>query len=148
MGLDPTMRASDADREMVAARLRDGHAEGRLTMEEFEARLEAAYAARTFGELVPLTRDLPEPAVDGAPAPASGVPRSVAPREIWAPWVVAVSVCVSIWLLVALSSGDVDYFWPMWVALPWGAVLLARTFVGGREPRSRPGRQQGERDHR
>ncbi|MFG2308424.1 DUF1707 domain-containing protein [Streptomyces sp. NPDC048566] len=59
----PALRASDADRERVAERLRDALAEGRLDMEEFEERLEAAYTARTYGELAPITRDLPGPGV-------------------------------------------------------------------------------------
>ncbi|MFJ4436846.1 DUF1707 domain-containing protein [Streptomyces sp. NPDC088923] len=70
------LRASDADRERVAERLREAVAEGRLDMEEFDVRLGAAYAARTYGELVPLTRDLPESATGAAPttapAPAPG----------------------------------------------------------------------------
>ncbi|MEU1813632.1 DUF1707 domain-containing protein [Streptomyces roseifaciens] len=56
------MRASDAERERVAEALREAVAEGRLTMEEFEERLEAAYTARTHGDLEPLVRDLPAPA--------------------------------------------------------------------------------------
>ncbi|MFF8590757.1 DUF1707 domain-containing protein [Streptomyces sp. NPDC015220] len=64
----PELRASDADRERVAEVLRDALAEGRLDMAEFEERLEATYQARTYGELAPITRDLPaqrtaEPAV-------------------------------------------------------------------------------------
>lgn len=55
----PELRASDADRERVAEQLRDALAEGRLDMEEFEERLEAAFKARTYRELAPLTRDLP-----------------------------------------------------------------------------------------
>jgi hypothetical protein len=55
----PEMRASDTERERVAERLRDAVAEGRLDMEEFEQRLDAAYKARTHGELEPLVRDLP-----------------------------------------------------------------------------------------
>jgi hypothetical protein len=55
----PELRASDADRERVAEQLRDALAEGRLDMEEFEERLEATYSARTYGELTPITRDLP-----------------------------------------------------------------------------------------
>ncbi|MFD7018123.1 DUF1707 domain-containing protein [Streptomyces sp. NPDC059161] len=55
------MRASDAERERVAESLRDAMAEGRLDMDEFEHRLEAAYKARTHGELEPLVRDLPAP---------------------------------------------------------------------------------------
>lgn len=56
---DAELRASDADRERVAEQLRDALAEGRLDMEEFEERLEAAFKARTYRELAPLTRDLP-----------------------------------------------------------------------------------------
>src|SRR5690348_9811638 len=60
------LRCSDADRERVADLLRDAYAEGRLTVEEHSERIEAAYAAKTFGDLVPLTRDLPA-ATEGAP---------------------------------------------------------------------------------
>ncbi|MEO3978231.1 DUF1707 domain-containing protein [Streptomyces sp. CAU 1734] len=68
----PEMRASDSERERVAERLRDAVAEGRLTMEEFEERLDATYQARTHGELVPLVRDLPAPGGGtAAPAPLS-----------------------------------------------------------------------------
>ncbi|MEU3838931.1 DUF1707 domain-containing protein [Streptomyces sp. NPDC028635] len=63
----PDLRASDADRERVAEILRDALAEGRLDMAEFEERLDATYQARTYGELAPITRDLPSP---GVPAPA------------------------------------------------------------------------------
>jgi hypothetical protein len=66
----PELRASDADRERVAEVLRDALAEGRLDMEEFEERLEATYKARTYGELAPITRDLPG-AGTVAPPPVS-----------------------------------------------------------------------------
>ncbi|MEU8691841.1 DUF1707 domain-containing protein [Streptomyces sp. NPDC048665] len=67
----PDLRASDADRERVAEVLRDALAEGRLDMAEFEERLEATYRARTYGELTPLTRDLPTAAAAAPPAPVS-----------------------------------------------------------------------------
>jgi len=51
-------RASDADRERVATALGDAYASGRLTETEHAERLDAAFAARTVGELEPLTRDL------------------------------------------------------------------------------------------
>ncbi|MFF4500208.1 DUF1707 domain-containing protein [Streptomyces sp. NPDC001401] len=63
----PELRASDADRERVAEVLRDALAEGRLDMEEFEERLEATYKARTYGELTPITRDLPAAGVTPPP---------------------------------------------------------------------------------
>ncbi|MGW1268595.1 DUF1707 SHOCT-like domain-containing protein [Streptomyces sp. NPDC002491] len=61
------LRASDADRERVAEVLRDAVAEGRLDMTEFEERLEQTYAARTYRELAPITRDLPAPGVAAPP---------------------------------------------------------------------------------
>ena len=54
-----TLRASDADREKVAERLRQATVEGRLLAEEFEQRLEAALSARTYRELDALLADLP-----------------------------------------------------------------------------------------
>jgi hypothetical protein len=57
---DPTL-ASDADREIICARLQEGHVHGRLTLEELSQRLDAALKARTRGELLPLIQDLPAP---------------------------------------------------------------------------------------
>ena len=55
------MRASDADREKVASVLRDAYVEGRLTPVEHEERLAEVYKAMTYGELIPVMRDLPVP---------------------------------------------------------------------------------------
>jgi hypothetical protein len=52
------LRASDADREQVVTLLSDAVADGRLTPQEHADRIDAAYAARTLGELAPLTTDL------------------------------------------------------------------------------------------
>ncbi|WP_344939537.1 DUF1707 SHOCT-like domain-containing protein [Sphaerisporangium flaviroseum] len=56
---DTAQRASDADRDHVAAVLGEALATGRLTSVEHADRLEAAYTAVTVGDLIPLTRDLP-----------------------------------------------------------------------------------------
>lgn len=53
------LRAADADRERVAAVLREAAAEGRLDLGELDERLGLVYAARTYGDLEPLIRDLP-----------------------------------------------------------------------------------------
>lgn len=55
----PDVRASDAERELVVERLQRAVGAGRLTVEEFEERAAAAYAAVTRTELAELTRDLP-----------------------------------------------------------------------------------------
>ena len=54
-----TLRASDADREQIAERLRHATGEGRLSAEELEERLEAVFTARTYGELDAVVADLP-----------------------------------------------------------------------------------------
>jgi hypothetical protein len=56
----PDLLAADADRDATAARLGGALAVGRLTSTEYAERLDATYAARTMGELAPLTRDLPD----------------------------------------------------------------------------------------
>lgn len=53
------IRASDADRDKVAERLREALAEGRLTPVEHEERIDTLYKAKTMGELKPITEDLP-----------------------------------------------------------------------------------------
>jgi hypothetical protein len=64
------LRASDADRERVANVLREAAGDGRLTMEELDERLDAVYAAKTYAELEPITRDLPATGTAHAPVPA------------------------------------------------------------------------------
>lgn len=61
---DPTydpgkLRASNADREVVAKALQNAMAEGRLTVAELQERLDTVYAAETLSELEPVTWDLP-----------------------------------------------------------------------------------------
>ncbi len=65
-----TLRASDADRERVAEVLREAAGDGRLSMEELDERLDAVYAAKTYAELEPITRDLPATGTADVPAPA------------------------------------------------------------------------------
>lgn len=71
-GHDPELRASHADREAVAETLREAAGDGRIGIDELEDRLERAFGAKTYGELEPLTADLPTTA--GAPEPRAGEP--------------------------------------------------------------------------
>ena len=66
----PDLRASDADRDRVIDVLRGAAADGRLTADEFNERMEAALASRTFRDLAPLTADLATPPAERAPEPA------------------------------------------------------------------------------
>jgi DNA-binding transcriptional ArsR family regulator len=68
----PGMRAGDADREVAAAALGEHYAQGRLTLDELDARLDATLTATTHGELSQATQDLPDLTV----RPARAFPRN------------------------------------------------------------------------
>jgi hypothetical protein len=74
---DLEQRAADRDRDEVAVILGEALATGRLTSEEHAQRLEAVYAARTYGDLEPITRDLPRERARGAVLPESTVRQEV-----------------------------------------------------------------------
>jgi Domain of unknown function (DUF1707) len=65
------LRIGDADREATAASLREHYAAGRLSLEEFNERIDAAFAATTQAQLRRITSDLPHAAVPRAPAPVT-----------------------------------------------------------------------------
>jgi hypothetical protein len=68
------MRISDEDRHKVAEVLRQAAGEGRIDLQELDERLEATFAAKTYGELVPITVDLPV-AGHRVPRPTGPAPR-------------------------------------------------------------------------
>ncbi|WP_052863933.1 DUF1707 SHOCT-like domain-containing protein [Streptomyces niger] len=80
---EAAIRASDADRDRIAAILREALAEGRLDAEEHAERIDGVYRAKTMGELEPLISDLPA-ARDGARERREAAP-SYAPETAGAP---------------------------------------------------------------
>ncbi|RFS82690.1 DUF1707 and DUF2154 domain-containing protein [Actinomadura spongiicola] len=85
----PEMRAGDADRERVAHILREAAGEGRLTLAELDERLDAVYAAKTYAELEPITRDLPSP---GATPPSPTTGRDWSPVEAAPSWKTGIGI--------------------------------------------------------
>ncbi|HYO38538.1 MAG TPA: DUF1707 domain-containing protein [Nocardioidaceae bacterium] len=75
-----SLRISDEDRHRVAEVLRQAAGEGRIDLDELDERLEAAYSAKTYGELVPITMDLPVSGATGLAAPQPA-PRPEAPAS-------------------------------------------------------------------
>lgn len=53
------IRVSDADRDQVAETLREAAAEGRITLDELDERLERTYSAQVYADLEPIVADLP-----------------------------------------------------------------------------------------
>ena len=69
----PQTLASDADRDTAVGLLNAAWAEGRLTTDEHDQRLSAAYAARTWQQLGQLTADLPAPSAAATGPAAAGI---------------------------------------------------------------------------
>ena len=98
---DATLRASDADRERVAERLREHAGAGRLNMDELAERLETVFAARTLGELEPPLADLP------------GTERRRPDSSLaFAPMLALVALLVTVWAVTGAGA-----FWPIWILL-------------------------------
>ena len=160
MAGDPRIRASDADRDRVATLLREHHAAGRLSAEEFHERMERALDAKTLGELDELLTDLP--AIDLYRLPDASLPPHYR-RQIpgagsfqaatwaagltwghgrfspvwaaaWGSWLSVTLLCFVIW---ALSGGG--YLWPLWLSGPWGAIMIGR-WISGSHPGGGPNR--------
>ena len=127
MNVRQDMRASDHDRQQVVDVLRTGLEDGRLTMEEYTERMGRAYQAVTYADLAPLSADLPAagPPAPQPPAPELRAGLPVALRVLWAIWLSVVLVNVVVWALVCVTTASLIYPWPLWVAGPYGAVLLA-----------------------
>jgi hypothetical protein len=88
------VRASDADRDQIIEALAAASAEGRLSLEEYSQRSEAALVARTHGELAGLTADLPAPRYsDAAPVPAE-ITAVLGNESRKGPWVVPAHLTV------------------------------------------------------
>jgi uncharacterized membrane protein len=78
------MRAADADRERAVGVLRAGFAEGRLTKDEYDGRIAAVLAARTYGELGTLTQGLPAGALQPRLSPALRTNKTAIQALKWA----------------------------------------------------------------
>jgi hypothetical protein len=144
---DPRIRASDADRDRVASLLREHHAVGRLTAEEFHDRMDKALDAKTLGELDDLMADLPAidlyqlpdaslrrapprqgqsllPAdPDGSASPARFAPGTIAVGA----WAAVTSALVAIWAVAAVVGGGTWFPWWALIAIPWIWAVIRRS---------------------
>lgn len=126
---DHRLRVSDAEREVVASRLRDAAMEGRLTMTEVDERQALAYAARTGAHLIPLTSDLPEP----PPQPWRPGPLTQRARQRLGVHAALVAVVAAL-LVTRWATGPVPWFWPAWPLLWLAVSLLVHYRRARREP--------------
>ena len=123
-----SLRASDADRDVVRQVLTEAYADGRLDRDEFDARSSAVGEARTLGDLPPLLEGLVP--TSAAPATTSGSALMTASQieehavEKWrgerrsaaVGFVVASVICWTIWAVVMFGG----FPWPIFVMLGTG----------------------------
>jgi hypothetical protein len=112
-----SLRASDADRDAVAERLRQAAVEGRLDADELEQRLHTALRARTYGDLSRLLSDLPAKPVRwerprGGLAPTAGTAVVLAVKLVVALVVLACLVVAAMFAAAWWIFGVV-----LWLAL-------------------------------
>jgi hypothetical protein len=92
------VRASHADRDQVVAVLKVAFVQGRLTKDEFEARVGQTFASRTYAELAVVTADIPGGLVSGPAAglaaaePRRGPDRATKGADAWGAGLVIAAV--------------------------------------------------------
>ena len=115
MPRQPSLRASDADRETVTERLRQAAGEGRLEPDELEERLHATLRARTYADLDLVLVDLPATGRRGAELmPTARTAVAVATR--------VVLTLVVVVLMLAEAA----------LRVAWWALLRAHGFAAAR----------------
>jgi hypothetical protein len=140
---DPRIRASDADRDRAAALLREHHAAGRLTAEEFGERLDAALDAKTRGEIDDLLTDLP--VIDLYRLPDEGLRRAAGlPHQslrhsdaarlpavqpgtaAMGAWGAVAGAFVGVWAVLAVIGVGTWFPWWLLIVIPWVWVMIRR----------------------
>jgi hypothetical protein len=125
------MRVGDAEREAAATQLRDHYADGRLTLDELNERLDKTFAAKTQSDLTALMRDLPMTArpVVPAPKPSGGSGRPRAGYNVLAP-------AMALFWMVAAIAGGLFLFGhgdrPIAIVLFLAALAFFRRMIFGR----------------
>jgi hypothetical protein len=122
----PAVRAGDRERERTADQLGQALAQGYLAMDEYETRLQAAFAANTTAELHPLVADLPLVQLRRNDPRRREARRKAARRSVHfhtAGYLAMVVIVLTVWLVVGLTAGA-WYFWPVWPILGAGVGLI------------------------
>jgi hypothetical protein len=134
--MDDRIRISDADRERVAARLREHFAEGRLSSDELDERITATLSAKTYGDLRAVMADLPDSApVPPGPPHGSQVPPwavghwAVVPRG---PRLMPLLIVVFIAALVIPGAGWLFFAFVKFALVVWLIACLAGIIAAAR----------------
>jgi hypothetical protein len=109
------LRIGDAEREQAVQALGEHLRAGRLTVVEYDERLERAFAARTDAELTPLFADLPGGAPRSTPPPP---PMGRAERRARRTMAVPLRLVVVLGLIAAAIVATVVTAFPVLLLMP------------------------------
>lgn len=121
------LRASDRDRDVVREVLATAFADGRLTREEFDQRVEQVAAAKTLGELPALVQDL-VPTAGHLTGPRSSASLRAEAEERYQrarhqalmSALLPSIICWSVYLFFAFGADGTHFPWPIFVTLGTG----------------------------
>jgi Flp pilus assembly protein TadB len=137
------LRVGDAERTKVTEALHDHFAQGRLTRDELDERLDATLSAKTFGELRKITRDLPgtAPVAEPAISPRAVPPHWHGPRLAFLPLLVGAFLVIAAlsWGVMGAMFGIIKVIFLIWLVMGLLGFMHARR-------RHRRGRRSGPAD--
>jgi hypothetical protein len=122
----PAIRVGDRERDKTASQLGQALAQGYLGIEEYDSRIQSAFAATTTAELRELVADLPLAQLRRNDPKRRAAVRRAARRSVrihFAGYLTMVVIVLTVWLAVGLTAGA-WYFWPIWPILGAGVGVL------------------------
>ncbi|WP_319437119.1 DUF1707 domain-containing protein [Mycobacterium sp. RTGN5] len=122
-----TIRIGDHDRQTTADLLSQALGLGYFDLAEYETRVQAAFAAETAEELRRVVSDLPVEHLRRTDPGRIAARKSAARASVrfhLAGYAAMVAIVLTVWLAIALTTGETAYFWPIWPILGGAVGLL------------------------
>lgn len=120
---DPNTRVGDPERQRTASQLGQAFTQGYLSMEEYENRLQQAFAAHTADALHHLLTDLPVEQINRRDPRRRAARRRGVHLHLLL-FLLMAALSMGIWLAIALTAGA-WYFWPIWPILGGGIGVIS-----------------------
>jgi hypothetical protein len=133
---DRNLRIGDAERNALTEILRSSTDSGHISLSEYEKRVDTIMSATTVAEAEIVLMDLPAYHAILDSHDAKG---KLGKTPAWIKWLwfgvsIPIGINVGVWAFVyALTGGNAQYFWPVWVVMPLlvvaGAVTIAERSI-------------------
>jgi uncharacterized protein DUF1707 len=141
------LRASHADREQAIEVLKAAFVQGRLDKHELDARVDRAFASRTYLELAVVTADIPPEPIPAKPIPAKPIPAQPLParpegnrgvRSGLSVIAAGTGLAAFVWAVALITDNPVAIFVALAITLAYaGTLILAGSVMLESRPRKR-----------